>query len=169
MEDQKRLFIESANRLNIKNLTDDMAGEIWDYVVQTNKENDVDYIPDNICYCFTDYGLNILSKHIQNDLLLLIKQKAFTATLADVIYSLCIQGVNREIANTLANTWIKRCHRIYIRTDEELKGIPKKLWWWIFDDREPLYKELDSIRICFIGKGEDLFTRVNIKSKKENS
>lgn len=165
MEDQKRLFIESANRLNIENLTDDIAGEIWDYVVQANKENDVDYIPDNICYCFTDYGLNILSEHIQNDLLLLIKQKAFTVTLADVIYSLCIQGVNREIANTLANTWIKRCHKIYIRTDKELKNIPEHLWRWIFDDREQMYQTLLSLRICFIGKGEPLFSRVNNKNR----
>ena len=69
----------------------------------------------------------------------------------------------------MANTWIKRCHKIYIRIDEELKDIPKNLWQWIFDDREDLYKKLDTMRICFIGKGDDLFTRVNIKNKKDDS
>lgn len=86
--------------------------------------------------------------------------------MADVIYSLCIQGVNREVANTLANTWIKQCHRIYIRIDEELKDIPKRIWHWIFDDREYLYKRLQSLRICFIGKGDELFSRVNNKNKE---
>ena len=164
MEEQRQLFIESANRLNIEHLTEDIAGRIWDIFAQIHKETDIQYVPDNICYCFTDYALNILSKEIGMEIYSAIRQKAYTVTLSDVIYSLCIVGVNQNIANILANTWIKRCHKIYIRIDEELKDIPKNLWNWIFDDRDDLYKKLLSMQICFIGKGDDLFTRVNIKN-----
>lgn len=162
MEDLKMLFVESAKRLCIDFLTEQQIQSIWQLFVDQHNE----YIPDNFCYCFTDYALNILSQHYEESVINALIRTAKTLTLADVIYSLCIQGVNREVANTLANTWIKQCHRIYIRIDEELKDIPKRIWHWIFDDREYLYKRLQSLRICFIGKGDELFSRVNNKNKE---
>lgn len=158
-------FIESANRLSINYLTNDEISQIWDIFKDINEKNNVQYIPDNICYCFTDYALNILSKQFDEHIIKALKKSAQEITLAEVIYSLCIEGIDKNIANTLANVWIKQCHKIYIKIDKELKGIPKHLWYWIFDDREELYKKLLSFKICFIGKGEDLFSRVNIKNK----
>lgn len=164
MEDQKRLFIESANRLNIEYITEDIAEQLWNIFKDVNTKEGIDYIPDNICYCFTNYALKILSKKLESNQIQSIKKKALTVSLAEVIYSLCITNVDKKIANKLANVWIKRCHKIYIKVDEELKDIPKELWNWIFDDRDELYKKLLSLRICFIGNGEDLFSRVNIKN-----
>lgn len=165
MEEKELLFIESANRLSIDYLTKDEIIQIWDIFRNINNKNNIQYIPDNICYCFTDYALNILSKTFDEHIIKTLQKTAQELTLADVIYSLCIDGVTKDIANILANVWIKRCHKIYINIDKELKTIPRHLWNWIFDDREELYKKLLSFKICFIGKGEDLFSRVNIKNK----
>lgn len=161
MDKRKQRFLKSAKRLHIENLTKQELSDIWQLFADIPEG----YVPDNFCYCFTDYALNILSKRYNVQQISSITKAARDVTLADVIYSLCIQDVTEQIAVKLANTWIKRCHKIYIRIDEELKDIPKHLWQWIFDDREQLYQRLLSLRICFIGKGEELFSRVNNKNK----
>ena len=158
------LFIESAKRLSIDYLTKEEIIQIWNIFKNINEKDNILYIPDNICYCFTDYALKILSKTFNEYIIKSLIKSAQEVTLADVIYSLCIDGITKDIANILANVWIKRCQRIYIKTDKELKDIPKYLWSWIFDDRDELYKRLLSLKICFIGKGDDLFSRVNIKN-----
>lgn len=164
--DKKDLFIKSAQRINI-DISEQQLSDIWDLLVNINEQKDIDYIPDNICYCFTDYALNILQKY-DIDIADKLRKTAYKILLSDVIYSLCVQGIDKEIADKLAVACIKRCHNIYIRTDIEFKDIPRELWYWIFDDREEIYKKLQSMQICFIGKGKDLFTRVNIKNSCSN-
>ena len=108
MENQKKLFIESANRLSIEYLTEDEISRIWDIFENIHKNDDIQYVPDNICYCFTDYALNILSDIFDENIIKSLKKSAEELTLSEVIYSLCITDVNKDIANKLANAWIKR-------------------------------------------------------------
>lgn len=108
MENRKKLFIESAKRLSIDYLTEDEISQIWDIFESTNKNAGIQYVPDNICYCFTDYALNILSDIFNENIIKSLKKSAEEITLSEVIYSLCIKDVNKDIANKLANACIKQ-------------------------------------------------------------
>lgn len=168
VEEIKMRFVQSAETLNLNNIGPKTASKIWNILYHTYDE----YLW-NICELFDDTIKQKLedslgvSKSTQN-IIDTLNKAPYVLTLEQIINSCNFPSCGNKASKRIAEVIYAEMNTEHTITPEDFRGLNSEAWTWVLDKNSAEWNLLNNLSVCFNGKGENIYKRVDLNNQDNN-